>query len=322
MFGLLGGLAIAGASMYAAKKGSKDNKRTLDHQAIIEEKNYQQRVKEWEYQKELNDLVMEREDNAVQRRVADLKSSGLSPTLAAGSAAGSTALKAGTAPTHDTSYMTNFLTRQQMAYEQKVKGIETAMNFMSNYSNIAKTRAEARRAEAEANSIEANTPLDTTLKKQAIELNESLNPKRIAEYDLKLDGMATNNLLAKMEVGLKEHDEVLKRLEITSQSIGIKLKEAGLSVEQQRLATMALEYVKLEQHIAANEKAGMPIEYLPEKMRYLEYIKNGVGTLTDKEREEWNQVKETVKGWIDTGKEKASSIWSKLKGIMYGDYGL
>ncbi len=41
------------------------------------------------YQKDLQKIMFAREDNAVQRRIADLKSAGLSPTLAAGSAASS-----------------------------------------------------------------------------------------------------------------------------------------------------------------------------------------------------------------------------------------
>lgn len=90
----LGSLVGAGAnalSAYSTFKGVQDNIKTNDL-------NYRLQLDNLAYQKDLQKVIFAREDNAVQRRLADLKKAGLSPTLAAGSSAGAGAVIGTTAP--------------------------------------------------------------------------------------------------------------------------------------------------------------------------------------------------------------------------------
>ena len=65
----LAGLVQTGVNIWRGKKEDEWNERNFD------------------YQKALQQQIFEREDTAVQRRMADLKAAGLNPNLAAGSAA-------------------------------------------------------------------------------------------------------------------------------------------------------------------------------------------------------------------------------------------
>lgn len=84
---ILGGLVNAGSTIAGTVDSIKTNQKNFD----LQKENLA-------YQKDLQNRIFEREDNAVQRRVADLVSAGLSPTLAAGSSAGAGSVVSTSAP--------------------------------------------------------------------------------------------------------------------------------------------------------------------------------------------------------------------------------
>lgn len=95
--------------------------------------------KQFKYQQQLNQTLMDREDTAVQRRAKDLEASGLSKTLAAGGAAAAQPMSAGEAPQVDPSlaqgidsagrswqqYELNYLKQRQFESEQKSLNADT-----------------------------------------------------------------------------------------------------------------------------------------------------------------------------------------------------
>ena len=84
---ILTGLVNAGATIAGTVDSINTNKENL----TLQKDNLA-------YQKLLQKLIFMREDNAVRRRVRDLKAAGLSPTLAAGSSAGAGSVVSTSAP--------------------------------------------------------------------------------------------------------------------------------------------------------------------------------------------------------------------------------
>lgn len=84
---ILGGLVNAGSTIAGTVSNINTNKENL----ALQKENLA-------YQKDLQSAIFAREDNAVRRRVADLKSAGLSPTLAAGGSAGAGSVVSTSAP--------------------------------------------------------------------------------------------------------------------------------------------------------------------------------------------------------------------------------
>lgn len=95
--------------------------------------NYKLQKENLQYQKNLQNQIFEREDNSVQRRVADLEAAGLNKNLAAGSSAGAGSVVSTTAP------------------QVQAPDLGAMLDFKAAQTQIDSTKAQTKNAQVENN---------------------------------------------------------------------------------------------------------------------------------------------------------------------------
>lgn len=144
------------ADMKNSQEQTQIAKDNLDFNKLVSAQNFTMQNNQFEYQKQLNDKIMEREDNAMQRQVADLQKAGLSPLMAS-SGSSATPLTSASAPQRDTSqinqamnnmfsayndYYTRRLNRQNFALQNRVQTAQAYTQLAESKLNMEKAKIE------------------------------------------------------------------------------------------------------------------------------------------------------------------------------------
>lgn len=132
--GFISSMINAGVNMYG-----------IQEQSRIAEQNLAFQKDNLAYQKQLQQNIFNREDNAVQRRAEDLEAAGLSKTLAAGSAAGAGQAIQTEAPQKSDKYA------QSLArFSTDIDLVGSVINLMKQQADVSRTKAEAKLLNAQA----------------------------------------------------------------------------------------------------------------------------------------------------------------------------
>lgn len=195
----VGGLFGAGASIFNNERNIRAQKRANDVNEALQREMNQQNQENWQtafdYTREQNELTRQREDNAIQRQVADAESAGLSPLAVAGTggASASSVNSAPSAPEMVAPFVQapqSDLSVMNALFQHSLNAI-TQDKDLSSKEKIASMQASTQKfiavSQLENAKQIADSSTDTQLKiatNQLLELNRSNTAK---EYQAKLD---------------------------------------------------------------------------------------------------------------------------------------
>lgn len=151
--------------MQTADRDIANQEAMLRHQMGVDQRNYEHTKEVYEYQKALQEQMFQREDNAVQRRTADLRAAGINPVLAAGQAAGAGSNIGVTAPHQAVTgkAVSTAPKLQALAMKQELdnqlRARRLQISQMAGHAELLHAQAaheRARTEEAKAHAAEAN----------------------------------------------------------------------------------------------------------------------------------------------------------------------
>lgn len=174
------------------------------------------------WQKSAQKTTWAREDTAVQRRVADLKASGLSPVLAAGSSAGTSAPVKLTPP-------------QSEGLDKGIIAMSAYMDILQKKEDIAKTEQQTdlillqQQSEQEKIKLMQDiNPLKVQEKQIAVDYASLANPQKLKQMALDIEKTGIQNTTARIDQDIKRLGVTRAELLNTAQQLSNSLAEVGI----------------------------------------------------------------------------------------------
>lgn len=206
-------------------------------------------------QNEMNELAMSREDNAIARRVADLKASGMSPILAAGSPAGASPVKISNLPEVSNSLSDNLLSIAQLEQQERIKQIELNIAMQNANSNIQYQRQLENESQAREDEIRNNidwrnklNQVNYDLNLEALDFARKINP-------LTLESKKLDNTLKEKEKIEKDYNIIIGANRALASSYEPILSKLRVSISEANVSNLKKDELLKNAELLAKEMA-------------------------------------------------------------------
>ena len=252
-------------------------------QMDLSQKNYEHMLEKYEYDKALQQTMFNREDNAVQRRVADLKAAGLSPVLAAGSAAGAGPVVSTTAPMQHAADVSGKVRMEDLKMQRSLGAISAVMDVLRGRTDIAQTQAQTELTKQQMQ----NLAEDTRGRRIANDQAEKRNPLEITKLQLDIQEKGLLNV----QHGLNND---LAALNISYRNIDIARAHLEKDYSFHRLTEQQQDIVLKQLTIDFTKKFGVPPQFATSYSNFASYIaehlERSINSVIEGARNWWNNL--------------------------------